>query len=120
MVWSLKCALQYHKPIIAIIAAYILVTIAYQIADLFFAPQILARLEERVSVGKLLQTILLFALIEGVSLGLIRYMSEVQNLRFRVVNRRLHEKSLKSSVRHPTAICFHPKRSICGRRRKTL
>ncbi len=95
MVWSLKCALKYHKPIITIIAAYILVTVAYQTADLFFAPQILARLEERVSVSKLLQTILLFTLIEGVSLGLMRYMSEVQNLRFRVVNRRLHEKVIE-------------------------
>ncbi len=95
MVWSLKCALKYHKPIIAIIVAYILVTVAYQTADLFFAPQILACLEERVSVGKLLQTILLFSLVEGVSLGLMRYMSEVQNLRFRVVNRRLHEQVIE-------------------------
>ena len=95
MVWSLARAWEYHKPIVAIIAAYSLITAAYQIADLFFAPQILARLEERAPVGKLLLTILVFTLFEGVSLGLMRYMHEMQNIRFRVVNRRLHEKVIE-------------------------
>lgn len=91
VVWSLQRAWEYHKTILVIIVAHILITVAYQITDLFFAPQILARLEERASLEKLLQTILLFTILEGISLVLLRYEHELQKLRFRIVNRKLHE-----------------------------